>query len=385
MRFIGALLVIAILAAPVLAEPLVSTLFFETDIREALNELVLQTGINIITDETVKGTVTLDLVDVPFEKALKMILLGGGFSFRKIDDYYLVGLPDPRGPAFHHLAETATVRLQYMRADEAMSLLPSIYSSYVKSGRERDLLTITAPASVIERFKADIKEIDRPQRQILIQALVTEVSSEVMEQWGSKLFNFTVNKGEEVNPDWQTTLGFDDGIISLDTNVFGDLLAQLEILKGQEKAEIRANPRMVVADRASANLFVGERQHIILKSDDYQRLEQVDVGVTLKVTPRILSDDIIQLTIAPEISHFVDKNGKDETTLVVRRSEVATTVYVQNGQTLVLAGMTLDEQGQLERKVPILGDIPLIRWFFRRATEKEGERELLIFITPEIK
>jgi len=272
-----------------------------------------------------------------------------------------------------------------MRADEAMSLLPSIYSSYVKSGRERDLLTITAPASVIERFEADIKEIDRPQRQILIQALVTEVSSEVMEQWGSKLFNFTVNKGEEVNPDWQTTLGFDDGIISLDTNVFGDLLAQLEILKGQEKAEIRANPRMVVADRASANLFVGERQHIILKSDDYQRLEQVDVGVTLKVTPRILSDDIIQLTIAPEISHFVDKNGKDETTLVVRRSEVATTVYVQNGQTLVLAGMTLDEQGQLERKVPILGDIPLIRWFFRRATEKEGERELLIFITPEIK
>ncbi|MGI6034780.1 MAG: secretin [Limnochordia bacterium] len=384
MRFIGALLVIAILAAPVLAEPLVSTLFFETDIREALGELVLQTGINIITDETVKGTVTLDLVDVPFEKALRMILLGGGFSFRKIEDYYLVGLPDPRGPAFHHLAETATVRLQYMRADEAMSLLPSIYGSYVKSGRERDLLTITAPSSIIERFKADIKEIDRPQQQILIQALVTEVSSEVLEQWGSGLFEFTVNKGEEVNPDWETTLGFEDGIISLTTDVFGELEAALEILKGQEKAEIRANPRMVVADRASANLFIGERRHLILESDEYKRLEQVDVGVTLKVTPRILSDEVIQLTIAPEISHFVDKNGKDDT-LIVRRSEVATTVYVQNGQTLVLAGMTLDEQGQLERKVPILGDIPLIRWFFRRATEREGERELLIFITPEIK
>ena len=75
-------------------EPLVSTVFFETDVRDAVNELIFQTGINIIMDETVRGIVTLDLRDVPLEKALTMLSMAGGFSFRKIDDYYFLGIAD---------------------------------------------------------------------------------------------------------------------------------------------------------------------------------------------------------------------------------------------------------------------------------------------------
>ena len=72
-------------------EPLVNIMLFETDLREALNEISLQTGVTIIADQTVSGQVTADLQDVPLEKALRMILFTGGLSYRKVDANYIVG------------------------------------------------------------------------------------------------------------------------------------------------------------------------------------------------------------------------------------------------------------------------------------------------------
>ena len=99
-------------------EPLVNIMLFETDLREALSEISLQTGVTIIADQTVSGQVTADLQDVPLEKALRMILFTGGLSFRKVDDYYIVGLPDPRNTTFSALVETEIVRLKNVTAQE---------------------------------------------------------------------------------------------------------------------------------------------------------------------------------------------------------------------------------------------------------------------------
>jgi type II secretory pathway component HofQ len=71
----------------------VNLFLFESSIRDALSEISLQTGVNIIPDSTVSGRVTVDLQDVPLEQALRIILIGGGYSFRKIDDFYFVGQP----------------------------------------------------------------------------------------------------------------------------------------------------------------------------------------------------------------------------------------------------------------------------------------------------
>ncbi len=145
---------------------------------------------------------------------------------------------------------------------------------------------------------------------------------------------------------------------------------------------MRANPQIRVVDRRTANLFMGDTRHIILTPEGAaSRLERVDVGVTLNVTPRILGDDQIHLTIAPEISHVTDERRED---LVVRRSEMSTTLFLDSGETALLAGMTVEDILRQERKVPILGDIPLLRLLFRQTIEKESERELMVFITAEI-
>ncbi|MBS3793239.1 type IV pilus secretin PilQ, partial [Candidatus Bipolaricaulota bacterium] len=70
--------------------------------------------------------------------------------------------------------------------------------------------------------------------------------------------------------------------------------------------------------------------------------------------------------------------------LVVRRSELQSVVRAKDGETITMAGMTLDEVMEYESTVPILGDIPLLRWLFRKETKKKGEREMLVLITPKI-
>ncbi len=362
----------------------ISTMFFQEDIREALTELMLQTGTNIIFDDTVSGTVTLDLEDVPLERALEMILMAGGYSYRQIDDYYIVGLPDPRSELFGNLTEMETITLQYVTVAEARGLLPVHYDRYLRSSTSDDYtMTITAPQAVTQRLKEDLEQIDVPQQEIMIQAIVTELSLEALDELGGTLFQWST----EGFPDWDADGLFSIGLpspgnLSLESGLFGTLEATLRAMEQDDQVDIRANPQIRTVDRNTADLFVGDTRHIILTPEGAaSRLEQVNVGVSLEVTPRIVDGERIHLTVVPEISHMVSERRED---LVVRRSEMSTSLYLENGQTAMLAGMTIEELLEQERKVPILGDIPLLRLLFRQTTERVSERELLVFITAEI-
>jgi len=362
---------------------LVSTFFFETDIREALGELVLQTGINIIWDDTVRGSVTLDLEDVPFERALQMMLISGGFTYRKVEDFYLVGLPDPRSPMFKELTQTESVRLQYLNVSEARALLPRFYDDYLRGSGDSYTMTVTAPPAIIERLLDDLAKIDTPQKEVMIKAIVTEISTEVLDDLGGTLFEWSTEGFPEWDSDGFFGIGLPTpGTVSLETGLFGQLEARIRALAQDDMAEIHANPQIRVTDRSTADLFMGDTRHIVLTPEGAaSRLERVDVGVALNVTPRVLDNNQIRLEVAPEISHVTDERRED---LIVRRSNISTTLFLEDGQTALLAGMTLEEILEQERKVPILGDIPLLRLLFRQTTERVGERELMIFLTAEV-
>ncbi|MFP4372421.1 MAG: hypothetical protein ACLFQ4_09410 [Halanaerobium sp.] len=362
-------------------EPLVSTVFFETDIREALNEVAMQTGVNIIYDETVVGTVTLDLKEVPLEKALEMMCISGGYSYRKVDDYYLVGLPSPESPMFEELTVTETIELDYIEAAEAVELLPPFYSDFVStsdSEENEQILTISAPEAIIKEFKNDLKEIDTPDREIMVEIIVTEVSSEVIEEYGSDLFGLTTESGSEME-----SMEYDGSSFLFEAaDSAGQIMAELKALEEKEKAEIRANPSIRVSDGESANLFIGEERVLILERDEADDiLEEVEIGVAMEVTPELLGDQQIKMNIAPEVSSFSEERDQQ---LIVRRSELQSVVRAENEETITMAGMTLNEVMDYESAVPVLGDIPLVRWLFREETEGQGERELLVLVTPRI-
>jgi type IV pilus assembly protein PilQ len=359
-------------------QPLVSALYFETDIREAINDLMLQSGVNIIADDTVQGLVSLDLENVPLEKALKMVLLAGGYSYRRFEDYYLVSMLNPRSPAFRNMTETRNIELDYITSDLARDLLPAYFDSFLRSSVESDIITITATPVIIEQFIEELRKIDKQPKQIQIKAIVTEISSDLVRQYGADLFDFL--SGEI---DANDNFIYEDETIEI--SWFGKherILANLKALEKEEKLEIKADPRIVVRNRGRGSLFVGEEQVIILEPDEGSaRLERVEVGVSLDVQPRIIGNEEIELTLTPSISHFTEEADKR---LRIRRSEISTTIYTKNNETMVMAGMTIENRRDIVNKVPILGDIPLIRWLFRQEEKGDSDRELFIFITPEI-
>lgn len=383
---IGLIILILVGSASIVAasdEPLVTIMLFDTDLKEALSEISLQTGISIIADQTVSGQVTADLMDVPLEKALRMILFTGGFSFRKVDDFYLVGLPDPRNTTFGALVETEIVKLKHVQAQQVLDQLPAFLSTYVKGSATGNLLTVSAPPLELQRVLKLIEQIDTPQKTVEIKVLVTEVSNKAIQELGNDSLEFTATYGQSFNKDWRTILRFEDNLLSLDTSIWGYLITKLKLLEGEQEAKIHADPRIIVADGKTAELFIGDRQILWVKADNEttSRTERIDVGVALKVTPTVVGDDEVILNIAPEVSHFVDDARPD---IVVKRNAVTSTIRLASGQTAVLAGMTMDDYANLSKKVPILGDIPLLRWLFRSDVKKQSDREVLIFVTPVI-
>lgn len=364
-------------------QPLVNLFLFDTGIKDALNEITLQTGINIIPDSTVSGLVTADLQDVPLEQALRIILIGGGFTFRKIDNFYLVGLPDPRSNTFGELADTEVVLLQHVTADRILAVLPSFLAPYVKGERDGRMLTITAPPVELEKILKFIKALDEPQKHVEIQVIVTEISTKALKELGTNLFQIATPVEHDLGENWAGVINLRDNLHFLQTNALGNLLLNLKALEETQEAKIHADPRVLVSSGQAAHLFVGDRQILLLadSGDKTTRVERVEVGMSLKVTPQVYGDEIL-LAIAPEMSHLVSESRSN---LVVKQSSVSTVVKLKDGQTAVLAGMTLQESGEQSKKVPILGSIPIIRWLFRSDTTRASEKELLIFVTPVLK
>ncbi|MGB4371952.1 MAG: secretin N-terminal domain-containing protein, partial [Halanaerobiales bacterium] len=358
----------------------VNAIFYETDLRDAIHELSIQTGINIIADQTVNGVITVDLRDVPLEKALNMILSSGGFTFRKIEDYYLVGLADPRNVSFSDLSDFEVIQLENITVKEVFNLLPTFLTNYVRGERENNVLTINAAPKELERIKEYIRSIDKPRKQIEIRLLVTEVDSKIASDLGINLFQFT--SGEDVD----RTIAYSsrDNLLRVETDLYGHLLSQLRLMEEEQLASIEANPYILVSDGGSARFFIGEEQVIFIHNESYNstRAEEVKVGVELEVMARIIGEDQVYLELAPVISHFINEANPN---LLVKENSLKTSLQIKNGETVCLAGMTLKRDSDSTRKVPLLGDIPLVRWLFRSENKEENERELLVFVTPIIR
>jgi type II secretory pathway component GspD/PulD (secretin) len=365
------------------SEVLVNATFFDSDLRESLKEVSLQTGIAIVCDENIKGIITMNLVNAPFEKALRMMVSGGGFAFKKVDDYYIVGLPDPRNPTFPLLCETAVYNFQNISMESAKSLIPQNYQSYIRMDAENGTAIINAPASIISSIMADLGKIDGKRAQIRIKALVTEIRQEVLKNWGMNLMNIDF----EATGNGTRTLALDlvKGTITGEGDGnFGHFATTINALVNEKKVAIHADPVLLVTEGKSGELFVGEKRTLILYSTGTSATssstENVEAGVTLKVTPKIVGDQI-ELTVAQRVSDF-----NDDTTdkIVVKSREYSSTVRFLPGQTVMVAGLTDKTSSDTTVKTPILGDIPLIGYLFKQKSKLKEDSELLVFLTAEV-
>ena len=265
-------------------------------------------------------------------------------------------------------------------------------------------------SSRIQRIGALVKAFDVKTQQVLIDARIVEVRlsdayrkginwQEIIEQVG----DFDTLKALAplaVSPP--------TGAASLATLALGsgqdDLQVVLDLLERVGKTNLLSSPRIMVVNNEEAKLAVATREPFVSQTvvqtvnstNTADNVQFVDVGVTLKVLPRISHDNHVELKIKPEVSsssRSLELQGVAQgsnTTFtrtripIVTTQELMTTVLVKSGTTLVIGGLIQDQQAKVSSRVPILSSIPLFGRLFESNTDDFTKTELVIFITPQI-
>jgi type II secretory pathway component HofQ len=406
-------------------EPLITNIFAETDMRQALSDIANQAGVVIIPDATVQGTVSADLRDVPFEKALNMVLVSGGYVFRQMDGYYLVGAPDPANPNLYLLSEAEVVELSYMDSNAIAAYLAGPYGRFVTvegapvPEPERDMqarnrtqtayqrpaaargqaggtrLFITAPRAIIERIKSDLALIDRPRTQVMLEAVVIEVTEDALKEvgidWATRWTRFAsqasgIPIGGTSQLGNQNTLTLPTSSLTYSELSFTEL-AQLTALVQKGKARLRANPRIATTEGQPAEIEVGQEKYFAIVTGPvtfpYTTLEQIASGITLRITPTVVEKtrEVIA-RVEPDVRDVTGSGANGLPEITYRRA--VTNVRVKDGQSIVIGGLTSEFTTRTASKFPILGDIPLIGNLFRRVSSRQTKSEVVIIITPHI-
>ena len=354
---------------------LVTNVFFETDLRQALSDMGAQAGVTIVTASEVRGYATADLREASLEQALRTLLASGGYVFKKMPEgYYLVGSTDPTSPTFRLLAETTIVPLQYVRGKDLLRLLPQHMQDYVKTDEQGTRVTICAPAELLADIETQITRLDAPPPQVMIEALVVETTAETAKEigldWASSFLSL---EGQTGTLKW--------------TRAPRSAMVTLKALVEEGRAHVRANPSVAALEGQPAEVEVGKEQWFAITTGPvtfpYTTLEQIPVGITLRITPWVAEKaGEITVEIAPEVKDVVGQGATGLPEITVRRAK--TTVRVADGETIAVGGLLSTSRTRHVSKVPILGDIPLLGQLFRRVHESTLDTEVLIFITPHI-
>lgn len=379
---------------------LVTNAFYDTYLREALNVIAAQCGVTIIADGSVMGIVTTEFLDVPLETVLERLVLPYGLTYRWMDGYYLVGAPHPDNPSFPLLTQTELYRPRYLKAQELSDLMSRFYEPFLSVNKETNTISLTGSPELIARMKTDLGAIDIPPRQVMIEALITETSSDVSRQLGISWGLGGSNSRDSIRieayprtppdsgyvPDVNHIGGFFQRVDIRSGEWFGQFRAELDALVEEGEARIRANPRIATLEGHQANIFIGREEYFSILTGSlayaYARLEVISTGIVLTITPYVSDDNHITLEVEPQVSDVV---GSGSTGLpVTNKRSVKTTVRVTNGETAVIGGLLVKNRIEVVRKIPLLGSIPILGHLFRHTDTQNVENEVSVLITPRL-
>lgn len=256
-------------------------------------------------------------------------------------------------------------------------------------------LLVTASPRYFEEIARIIDELDQPQAQVLIQALIAEVTLDKTTALGMEFTytGFFNNQPLEVGDNF----GVPGEIASfggLSAAVTGSELAGiLRALQTDGRLEVLSRPQILAVDNQPAEINIGQSVPQITGSQTTElgninnTIEYRDVGVILRVTPRISPDGFVSLEVEPEISSLSSSNvnvGQAGSAPIFNERKATTTVRVQNGHTIMIGGLISTDDDVRDEGIPILKSIPLIGMLFRDRSVSKKRTELIIILTPQI-
>jgi len=414
--------------------------FQNVEVRAVLQVIADFTGLNIVTSDTVSGNLTLRLKDVPWDQALDIILQAKGLDARKTGNVVWIAPRDEIATkeklaleAQQQISDleplrTESFQLNYQKAESVQKLISdasqkmlSKRGSAVVDARTNTLFVQDTPTR-LEEIRALIKQIDIAVKQVMIESRIVEASDTFQKNVGARIGvttagtangygngNVKVIPGGNVN-----SLGVQTGqtqnypqsyfpdsfsvnlpaspIAGTPVGQFGYTIfnaaatrfLNLEItaLQSDGKGKIISSPRVITADNVEANIEQGtEIPYQQASSSGATSISFRKATLSLKVKPQITPDDNVYMTLD------VHKDSRGADTVAgpaIDTKQVTTQVLVENGGTVSIGGIYIQDLEKTINKVPLLGDIPIIGMFFRQESSTNNRTELLIFVTPRI-
>ncbi|HVF84428.1 MAG TPA: hypothetical protein VM821_00490 [Abditibacteriaceae bacterium] len=352
----------------------------KADIQSLIGEIARKGGISVAVDDAVDRKVSLNLDSVSPAEALRDISTAYGLALSQSNGVYTLSEGVPTDLATYNASSTQSFRMQNTQAQNASGLLPNFLYSYVKVNSEQNAVVVTAPSQMLAKIGQDLKRMDVAPPQIAVEAIAVEFTDSTDKDLGISFGN--AQRGVFSTTDNGGTLSY-----SNIGNLPSSFAFNLRALEIAGKARVRARPQMAVTNGRTANLFIGAQRFILTQYNQYgqtqTRIQSVDVGVKLSVTPLTGGNGEITTRIIPEVSNITELDLQTGLpVLSSRRAE--TTVRVKDGETIAIGGLTLDQEQTTKSKIPFFGDLPLVGGLFRGSKKTSVRTELVVFVTPRI-
>ena len=400
--------------------------FQNIEIRSLLQVIADFTNFNVVTSDTVTGSVTLRLKDVPWDQALDIILQARGLGMRKSGNVLLIAPKDELASKDKIELEskntiqnlealrTQDFKLNYAKAaDIAASLsgrigvgatkILSARGSVIAEARTNQLFVTDIP-STLEQVQALIAKIDIPVRQVLIEARIVEAADTFGKSLGVRLGGLPFNQnnntafggtynastagtsaGQFVNLPGVGQNGFTASTFAISLfNAAKTRFLNLEISAAESdgRGKIVSSPRIVTADQVKALIEQGtELPYQQATSSGATAIAFRKANLKLEVTPQITPEGNIILSVD------VNKDSVGQSTangFAINTKHIQTQVLVENGGTVVIGGIYEQNDREDETKVPFFGDLPVLGNLFKTKTRTATKNELLVFITPKM-
>ena len=415
----------------------ISLNFQSIEVRAVLQLIADFTELNLVASDSVTGSITLRLQNVPWDQALDLVLKTRGLDSRQIGNVLMVAPAQEIAErerqeieANKQLAELAPlqsefIRIRYAKAIDVVGLfeagseeggsLISERGSVVVDERTNSIV-VTDTAAKLAEIRDLIEKVDIPIRQVMIEARIVIASSNIDEQlgirWGGGYLNVSGDKFTSIAGDTasatnlnsqligggqvdmpsapfvdlgvaEATSGFAVGFTS--TDLF--LTAELSALEASGEGEVVSQPKVITGDKQKASIKSGtEIPYQEGAASGATTTAFKEAVLKLDVTPNITPDDRILLDLVVNQDSVGDlvPSGNGGLIPTIDTTELMTQVLVGNGETVVLGGVFKNEELVKVEKVPLLGDIPYLGNLFKSTANSQQKTETLIFITPRI-
>jgi type IV pilus assembly protein PilQ len=426
--------------------------FQDIETRAVLQLLADASGQNIVVSDSVTGSVTLRLQNVPWDQALDIVLRTKGLDKRRNDNVIIVAPTEELAArekaelaARQDVQQLAPLRSEYLQVNYAKA--EDLAALIKTQGSEGGLLSKRGSVSVdartntlllqdssdrLEDIRRLVGTLDIPIRQVQIEARIVIVSDDFTRELGARAgfsgFDFFSNnlgytsgsaltnddaisdfldrandtdptndgvpfvfgEGDSVPRRYNVNLPVASPAGSLAFMLLGsDYLVDLEISAAQAegRGEVISSPRIITANQREASIEQGvEIPYQEAASSGATTIAFKKAVLALKVTPQITPDNriILDLNVKKDSVGQVIVGGAGQQVPSIDTREITTQVLVNDGQTVVLGGILETERRETEKKVPYLGDVPVLGRLFKTTGKTNNKDELLIFVTPKI-